>query len=56
MNFRKIRVELNLTQGEFANKLGVSRGAVASWEATINKKTPNDRNLFKIEKLAKGEL
>lgn len=56
MDIRKIRIELDLNQDELAKKIGVSRGAVASWEATKDPKIPNERNLHKLNKLMRGEL
>ena len=52
MNFgeqiKRIRKEQNMTQGQFAEKLGISRQAVSNWE--------NDRNLPDIEMLEKSKI
>ena len=39
-NLRRLRVELDLTQKEFADELGLSRMAVAKWEANISEPSP----------------
>jgi len=45
------RLKLDLTQAQFAAKLGVKQNAVSNWERGI--KTPSKRNQYKIDKLAK---
>jgi putative transcriptional regulator len=48
-NIRKIRLELGLTQEQFAVKLGVSFPTVNRWENQISK--PSPLALQKLEKL-----
>lgn len=46
---KALRVSLRLTQGEFAEKLGVDLNTVSRWETGTKK--PSLRNLRKIEEL-----
>ncbi len=46
---RSIREELDLSQGEFAEELGVSAGTVSNWERDINK--PGPKAIQNIRKL-----
>jgi DNA-binding transcriptional regulator YiaG len=46
---RDLRLDLGLTQGAFAKKLGLERSTISVWEA--GKKTPSPLSIRKLEKL-----
>jgi len=46
---KNIRLGLGLTQIKFAEKIGVSRATVASWE--MGRRNPAERQKVKIDKL-----
>ena len=49
---RSIRMELRMTQGEFARRIGVSPVMIERWE--YDKVKPSDLAMQRIENLAKG--
>lgn len=51
---RRIRKEMDLSQTEFGEKLGVSTGTVSNWETGTSR--PRSSNVEQIRKLAEGEL
>ena len=40
MDIKRIRIQLNMTQQEFAKELGVTRQSVSNWERDSFKPTP----------------
>jgi transcriptional regulator with XRE-family HTH domain len=48
---KKIRISLGLEQGEFANKIGVSKSSICNYERGI--RTPRFPIIRKIRELAK---
>jgi DNA-binding XRE family transcriptional regulator len=53
MRIFSLRVMLGMSQGEFAEKLGVTRIAALRWEN--GEKPPSDRNLIRMAKIAPKE-
>jgi len=49
---KELRFKMDLTQVQFANKVGVSLGTVKSWEGGINR--PNERLEYKLKQIEKG--
>ncbi len=49
IEIKELRKLLNLTQGEFAQLLGVGGSTIKDWEQRISK--PNEENLKKLIKL-----
>ena len=48
---KELRFKLDLTQVQFADKVGVSLGTVKSWEGGINR--PNERLEYKLKQIEK---
>lgn len=48
---KELRFKLDLTQVQFANKVGVSLGTVKSWEGGVNR--PNERFEYKLKQIEK---
>tara|TARA_R110001606_G_C15268678_1_gene639254 strand:+ start:132 stop:302 length:171 start_codon:yes stop_codon:yes gene_type:complete len=48
---KELRFKMDITQAQFALKLGVSIATVKAWEQGINQ--PNERTAYKLKSLAK---
>jgi DNA-binding transcriptional regulator YiaG len=49
---KELRFKMELTQVQFADKVGVSLATVKSWEQGVNQ--PNERFEYKLKQIAKG--